>query len=179
MYFGGLRVQEVDKEHLFVEDLDFERNVIHVNDSKFGKSRTVPFIDANFKADLRQLVRGRHPREPVFNVHRRMIQHIVQKAAEEAGITNPYRGARHVSPHVVRHSIARHLKSAGYLGEFIQKFLGHASIKTTMDIYGTLSIGEMQEMVAAKTGDRSLIGDAKSVRPELPYDPQQNGGYQR
>ena len=66
-------------------------------------------------------------------VKRRMIQMIVQKAAEAAGITNPYSGAKHISPHVFRHSIARHLKSAGYAAEFIQKFLGHQSIKTTMD----------------------------------------------
>jgi hypothetical protein len=36
-----------------------------------------------------------------------------------------------------------------------------------MDTYGTLSLGEMQEIVANKTGDTSLIGDAKSIRGEL------------
>jgi hypothetical protein len=36
-----------------------------------------------------------------------------------------------------------------------------------MDTYGTLSLGEMQEIIANKTGDASLIGDAKSVRAEL------------
>ncbi|HUQ94679.1 MAG TPA: tyrosine-type recombinase/integrase [Bryobacteraceae bacterium] len=74
------------------------------------------------------------------------------------------------SPHVFRHSIARHLKSAGYAAEFIQKFLGHQSIKTTMHTYGALSIGEMQHMIAQKTGDYSLIGDAKSSRAELPRE---------
>jgi integrase/recombinase XerD len=167
LYFGGMRVQEVDNEHLFVGNLDFQRCVIHVRKSKFDKTRTVPFMDANFMADLRQLVRGRKPPEPVVNVKRRMIQHIVQHAAEAAGITNPYTGAKHVSPHVFRHSIARHLKSAGYAAEFIQKFLGHQSITTTMDTYGTLSLGEMQQIIANKTGDTSLIGDAKSIRPEI------------
>lgn len=76
------------------------------------------------------------------------------------------KSAKHVSPHLFRHSIARHLKSAGYLAEFIQKFLGHQSTKTTMDTYGTLSLGEMQQMIANKTGDFSLIGDAKSVTGE-------------
>jgi integrase len=71
---------------------------------------------------------------------------------------------RHVSPHLFCHSIARHLKSA----EFIQKFLGHASIKTTMDTYDTLSLGEMQSIIAQKTGDYSLIGDEENVRGELP-----------
>ena len=35
-----------------------------------------------------------------------------------------------------------------------------------MDTYGTLSLGEMQQMIANKTGDFSLIGDAKSVTGE-------------
>jgi integrase/recombinase XerD len=186
LYFAGLRVQEVSGPekrkardgrgvvevggHFYVEDLDFARNVIHVRKSKFGKTRTVPFIDANFKADMRQLVRGRKPGELVFDVKRRMIQHIVQNAAEAAGITNPYSGARHVSPHPFRHSIARHLKSAGYTAEFIQKFLGHSSITTTMDTYGTLSLLEMQQQIAEKTGDYTLVSDAKNVRPELSFD---------
>jgi len=182
LYFGGMRVQEVAGPevlkrkgrlvevggHLFPEDFDFERNVIHVRKSKFGKTRTVPFIDVNFRADLRQLTRTLKRGEPVFDVKRRMIQLIVQRAAEAAGITNPYSGATHVHPHVFRHSIARHLKSAGYAAEFIQKFLGHSSITITMDTYGTLSLGEMQQMIAQKTGDYTLVGDAKKIRGELP-----------
>lgn len=94
----------------------------------------------------------------------RLVQHIVHQAGEAAGITNPYTNARHISPHLFRHSIARHLKSAGYAAEFIQKFLGHASIKTTMDTDGTLSLNEMQEIIAQKTGDFSLIGDQETRR---------------
>jgi integrase len=153
--------------HLLPEDFDFERNVIHVRKSKFGKSRTIPFIDANFRADMRQLTRTLKRGEPVFDVKRRMIQIIVQKAAEAAGITNPYSGAKHVHPHLFRHSIARHLKSAGFAAEFIQKFLGHSSITITMDTYGTLSLGEMQQMIVAKTGDPSLLGEARGARGEL------------
>ena len=32
-----------------------------------------------------------------------------------------------------------------FSAEWIQNFLGHASYKTTMDMYGTLSIDEMQQ----------------------------------
>ena len=45
-----------------------------------------------------------------------------------------------------RHSIARFLKSKRFSAEWIQNFLGHESYKTTMDMYGTLSIDEMQEV---------------------------------
>ena len=96
-----------------------------------------------------------------------MIQHIVQTAAEAADITNSCTGAKHASPHLFRHSMAPHLESAGYAAEFMQKFLGHQSITTTMDTYGTLSLGEMQEIIVQKTGDYSLIAEAKSVAPAL------------
>ena len=39
-------------------------------------------------------------------------------------------------------------KSKGFSAEWIQNFLGHKSYKTTMDMYGTLSIDEMQEIAA-------------------------------
>jgi len=35
-------------------------------------------------------------------------------------------------------------------GEWAQHFLGHSSIKTTMDEYGTISIDEMQEVAERK-----------------------------
>jgi hypothetical protein len=58
-----------------------------------GKTRTTPFIDANFNADMRVLVRGRKATELVFDVKRRMVQHIVQRAAEAA----PARKVRRVN----------------------------------------------------------------------------------
>ena len=122
LYYGGLRVQEV--VNLEVADLDFQRRVMQIRKSKFGKTRTVPFIDSNFMTDLRQLTQGFKPHDPIFPVKRRMIQHIAHKAGEAAGITNPYSGARHVSPHLFRHSIARHLKSGGYAAELSRSSSG-------------------------------------------------------
>ena len=51
---------------------------------------------------------------------------------------------------IFRHSIARYLKSKVFSAEWIQNFLGHESYKTTMDMYGTISIDEMQEEVVRK-----------------------------
>jgi len=39
-----------------------------------------------------------------------------------------------------------------------------------MATHGTLSLGEMQQIVAAKTGDASLLGDTKTIRPGLPNE---------
>jgi len=44
--------------NLEVADLDFQRRVMKIRRSKFGKTRTVPFIDSNFMTDLRQLTQG-------------------------------------------------------------------------------------------------------------------------
>jgi len=75
----------------------------------------------------------------------RAINKITQKAGERAEIKNPNPKLKHINPHIFRHSIARFLKSKGFSAECVQNFLGHASFKTTMDMYGTISIDEMQE----------------------------------
>ena len=42
-------------------------------------------------------------------------------------------------------NVARFLKSSWMSVEWIQTFFGHAFYKTTMNMYGTLSIYEMQQ----------------------------------
>jgi integrase len=69
-----------------------------------------------------------------------VINKIVAKAGRRAGITNPNTRLKHINPH-----IARHLQNKGFSAEWIQNFLGYVSYKTTMDMYGTLSIDEMQQ----------------------------------
>ncbi len=72
---------------------------------------------------------------------------------EKAGINHPRPGREAINPHIFRHSIARFLKSKGFTAEWIQNFLGHESYKTTMDMYGTISIDEMQEIAVRKLGE--------------------------
>lgn len=83
----------------------------------------------------------------------RMVNHIIEKTGDVAGIENPNPARAHLNPHLFRHSIARFLKSKGFTAEWIQNFLGHESYKTTMDMYGTISIDEMQEVAAQKLGE--------------------------
>lgn len=59
---------------------------------------------------------------------RMSIWNIVQKAANEAGITKP------VYPHIFRHSFATHLLEGGADLRAVQEMLGHSSILTT-EIY--------------------------------------------
>ena len=80
----------------------------------------------------------------------RLVNHIVQSVGESAGVTNPNPGRAHLNPHIFRHSIARFLKQKGFSAEWIQNFLGHQSYLTTIDMYGTISIDEMQQIAEQK-----------------------------
>ena len=152
LFWAGLRREEAS--NMDVRDIDFERKRIKVR-GKGDKIRIVPIIDDDFLGDLKHLIEGR-TEGPVFSgpgnsqLKIRMINYITQKAGERAEIKNPNPRLQHINPHIFRHSIARFLKSKNLSAEWIQNFLGHASFKTTMDMYGTISINEMQEDVEKK-----------------------------
>lgn len=130
--------------------------------SKGEKTRIIPIVDDEFLSDLKHLI-GTREDGPVFlsnqgkSVSIRLVNHIIEKVGALSSIENPHPGRPHLNPHIFRHSIARFLKSKGSSAEWIQNFLGHESYKTTMDMYGTISIDEMQEIAERKLGEGSLI----------------------
>jgi integrase len=75
----------------------------------------------------------------------RSVNRIVSNLSDQAGIVYPNPRLTHLNPHLFRHSMARFLKFKRFSAEWIQNFLSHQSDQTTMDMYGTLSIDEMQE----------------------------------
>lgn len=81
------------------------------------------------------------------------INRIVAKAGHRAHLKNPVPELKNINPHILRHSCARILKDKGLSLEVVQKVLGHLSYKTTMDLYGTKSISEMDEELKEKVGD--------------------------
>ena len=147
LFWMGLRREEVTT--LNVKDIDFDRKRIKIR-GKGNKTRTVPIINDELLDDLQHLVYGR-TEGSVFTKSNgspltvRRINYITAKSGEQSGITNPNPRLKYINPHIFRHSIARYLKNKGFTAEWIQNFLGHASYKTTMDMYGTLSIDEMQQ----------------------------------
>jgi site-specific recombinase XerD len=67
----------------------------------------------------------------------RNINYILTRVGREAGVCTPNPRYVGVGPHLIRHSFARNWKRSGGSIESLQKILGHASVKTTLDCYGT------------------------------------------
>jgi integrase/recombinase XerD len=124
--FCGLRVSELS--HLMVEDLEFERNVLHVRSGKGDKDREVVLEDRTRTAIDRYLTDRTLAGEStprLFPVGPVTVERIVRRAAQNAGIP------RRVTPHMLRHTLATALLSRGCDIRYIQKLLGHASVATT------------------------------------------------
>jgi len=140
---------------LDIRDIDFERKRVTVRAGKGSKTQVIPIIDDEFLSDLKHLI-GPRAVGPLFcgngqrPVSLRLVNHIVQTVGESARITNPNPARTHLKPHIFRHSIARFLKSKGFSAEWIQNVLGHQSYPTTTDMYGTISIDEMQDIAEQK-----------------------------
>src|SRR5918999_2478601 len=156
LWWLGVRRSELI--NLDVRDFDKKRKRMTVCKGKGSKTRVIPIINDEYLSDLLLLI-GSRKTGPIFlsNRHRAMslrsVNRIVASLGAQAGLVNPNPRLTHLNPHLFRHSIARFLKSKRFSAEWIQNFLGHQSYQTTMDMYGTISIGEMQEIAATKLGE--------------------------
>lgn len=128
IYSCGLRVSEAAR--LKVEDIDGERCLLWVPNSKGGKDRSVPLSEPTLsqlrtfwrKTRAKQWFLPGKGREPISIV---TVQGAFKAAVRESGIT------KRVSIHTLRHSFATHLLECGVDIRIIQKILGHGSITTT------------------------------------------------
>ncbi|HYA57080.1 MAG TPA: site-specific tyrosine recombinase/integron integrase [Thermoplasmata archaeon] len=124
--FCGLRVGELC--HLQLEDLEFERNILHVRSGKGDKDREVVLEDRTRAALDRYLTErtlAGTSSTRLFPVGPVTVERIVRRAAQTATIP------RRVTPHMLRHTLATALLSRGCDIRYIQKLLGHASVATT------------------------------------------------
>jgi integrase/recombinase XerD len=124
--FGGLRVGELC--HLSIEDIEFERNLLHIRSGKGDKDREVIIEDRTRAAIDRYLTERTLAGESttrLFPVGPVTVERLIRKAAVRAGIP------RRVTPHMLRHTLATALLSRGCDIRYIQKLLGHSSVATT------------------------------------------------
>ncbi|MCZ8516744.1 tyrosine-type recombinase/integrase [Paenibacillus filicis] len=131
-YSAGLRVSEV--VNLKVQDLDGERGLIHIRQSKGRKDRYTLLSKAAMEL-VQAYIRKERPETWLFpgaedgrHLTIRSVQKMFDRAAARCGIR------KHITMHTLRHSFATHLLEAGTDLRYIQELLGHQSSKTT-EIY--------------------------------------------
>jgi integrase/recombinase XerD len=138
LYSCGLRCMEV--RNLQLKDLDFDRQQLHIVQSKGKKDRYVP-LSVHMIRGLQLYIATANPSTYLFNgqsnngvggdfdsrYSHRGIQWAVTTIAKDAGII------KEVSTHTLRHTYAVHLLEAGLNIVSLQYLLGHQNIETTME----------------------------------------------
>ena len=143
----GLRRNEA--RSLKIEDIDFGRGFLHLKITKRSKRRSVP-VPRDTLRELKWLV-GKRQTGWVFlskrghRLSNTQINRIVAKAGENAGITPPNPKKKHIHPHMLRHTFAWMWKHSGKRMDILQLVLGHSTITTTTEMYGTPSLSDIKE----------------------------------
>lgn len=136
VYSSGLRISEVVR--LKINDIDSNRMMIHIRQAKGKKDRYVILSEVALE-ELRRYIRKNPKDDWLFpggtdgkHLSERSVQKVFERAKNKAKIQ------KEVSVHSLRHSFATHLLEGGTDLRYIQKLLGHNSIKTT-EIYTHIS----------------------------------------
>ena len=143
LLYTGIRVQEL--VNLKIEDIDFDRCQIRINEGKGKKDRVVPFPNA-FKETLilyvnAELANGsvylfESNRKKAFTT--RGIRKILADYASKSGMKQS------ISPHKLRHFLFTWLKKQGVDDALIQPYSGHET-RQSLEIYSKLSLTDAQK----------------------------------
>lgn len=129
MYGCGLRVS--DAIQLRVRDIDSQRMVIHIRQSKGRKDRYVP-LGKTLREQLRDYWRAERPLSFLFPGSQADKPWNVSNVREEFRLAHRIAGIETLcTTHALRHSYATHCQQAGMDIGTIQQILGHASLETT------------------------------------------------
>lgn len=142
LYCSGLRVSEVVALH--INDLDFNRKIIHLKGAKGAKDR-ITIVSETVLKNIEKYLQEFRPQDYLFESNRgdklttRTIQAVVSQNTKKAGLNKP------VSPHSFRHSFATHLLESGLDIRYIQSLLGHARLETTQ-IYTKVAVTQFDKI---------------------------------
>lgn len=130
IYDCGLRISEVI--NLKITDIDFNRQQLHIRQSKHKKDRYVP-VSPMVLRGLATYLNTTKPKQWLFNgknrgeqISREGIRHAFRAVIRKTGIQ------KQVCIHTLRHSYATHLLEMGLDIVSVKDQLGHAEIRTTM-----------------------------------------------
>jgi len=150
LLYTGVRVSELVAIRL--DDVDFDRCQIRINEGKGRKDRVVPFPPPFNETLALHADRLRHRgasylfesswKKPYSD---RGIRRLLERYAEAAGLAHP------ISPHRLRHFLLTWLKKQGIDDALIQPYSGHAS-RQSLEIYSRLAIADAQAAYADAMG---------------------------
>ncbi len=132
-YSAGLRISEII--NLKWQDVDFDRNLIHLKRAK-GKKDRIVMLSLKVKEGLMNLTPNKEGYIFLTNRGGKYTQRTIQKIIKNAAINVSIR--KNVTPHTLRHSFATHLLENGTDIRYIRDLLGHSDISTTL-IYTKVS----------------------------------------
>jgi integrase len=174
--YTGLRWGEATAPR--VCDIDFDRRRVDVRRAfsdvggrvilgtpKSHQSRTVP-LPQFLATEIAAAVAGRHADQLVFTMPGGGVMRLPNwrrsvflSARRRAGLSDRFR------VHDLRHTAASLMIQAGYPPKMLQEIMGHASITTTLDLYGHLYPGEM-DRYADRLNEAAGMTDAAKMRPD-------------
>lgn len=130
-YACGLR--RTEGYNLTIQDIDFDNRTLFIRQGKNYKDRIIPMSESVYKAlqhyifNFRNLQKAVHTRlflETTGTLNRN-LQHL------QSITPNTTLQSKHLTLHILRHSIATHLLENGMSIENISRFLGHSSLDST------------------------------------------------
>ncbi len=128
---AGLRISEALALDVADMRLVGDRPTLRVRQGKGGNDRVVP-IHPELAAGLRSAMAFGNIKGPLFDASRstgwRWLKQALRRA-EELGSITP---GRRVATHTLRHSAARHWLESGVPINHVSKWLGHASLQSTL-----------------------------------------------
>jgi integrase len=129
---AGLRISEaVALEPRDLQILDVSQATLRVRHGKGNKARMVP-VHPELRAALRTMIAFSGRTGRLVPVHRATAWRWVQEAQRRAVAAGALSPGRHIGTHTLRHSAARHWLASGVPINTVQRWLGHASLQTTL-----------------------------------------------
>lgn len=150
-YTCGVRLAEMAR--LLLSDIDLVNGFLRLNRGKGGRDRVVPLGRRAVECLRRYLEEARQKwsppqrneqalwlgaKPPHGPLKSQAIAVMVKHRGREAGLS------RRLTPHVWRHTCATHLVASGASVAYVQRLLGHESLRTTQ-VYVRTTIREVQE----------------------------------
>jgi len=138
-YACGLRRREGSS--LMIDDVNFDRRIIHVRKGKNYKERLVPFSQSSSKI-LQEWIYDYRPQLIKSGKEGNLFIGMTGKVMTGGSlygrlkklvlfVDNPSLQQKQIGLHTLRHSIATHLLQNGMELQKIQRFLGHSSLEST------------------------------------------------